>query len=239
MADPIIRVLPDPKAVAEAAAKHVVDAARRHIEHKGTFAIALAGGSTPELLYKTLASEPCRSKIRWSKVEVYFGDERCVPPGHKDSNYAMAERTLLEEVEIAEQNIHRMRGELDPEQAATEYGRMLKERFGEGGGLDLVLLGMGEDGHTLSLFPNTAALKESRHRCVANYVEKLNAWRLTLTAAFVNRSEEVVALVSGANKARILQEVLEGEKDPQRLPIELIDPAGQMIWLVDAAAAGM
>ena len=239
MPDPIIRVLPDSKAVADEAARHIVHAARKHINHKGSFTIALAGGSTPELLYKTLAAEPHRSQIPWSKVQLYFGDERCVPPGHQDSNYAMAERTLLNEVEIPDQNVQRLRGEIDPEQAAIEYGRMLQERFGDDGGLDLVLLGMGDDGHTLTLFPHTAAIKETIHRCVANHVDKLNAWRLTLTATFVNRADEVLVLVTGATKAKALREVLEGERDPQRLPIQLIDPRGQMTWLVDVAAAGM
>jgi 6-phosphogluconolactonase len=240
MAQPKITVLPDPAAVAGAAAEHAVSAARQAIERQGFFTLGLSGGSTPRALYQLLAAEPFVSRIHWPAVEVYFGDERAVPPNHADSNYRMAEEALLDRVPIAEKNVHRMRGELDPEAAAIEYGRMLKERFGEGGGLDLALLGMGEDGHTASLFPGTTALGEARHRAVANFVPRLNAHRITLSAPFLNRSKEVLILVTGAAKAGVLKEVLEGAPDPQRLPIQLIDPpAGVVTWLVDAAAAGM
>ena len=240
MAEPRITVLPDPAAVARAAAEHVVSSARQAIERQGSFTLALSGGSTPKALYQLLAAEPLASQIHWPTVEVYFGDERAVPPGHAESNYRMAEEALLEHVPIPEKNIRRMRGEIDPEAAAVEYGRMLKERFGEEGGLDLVLLGMGEDGHTASLFPGTAALAEAKHRAVANFVPKLNAHRITLSAPFLNRSKEVLILATGAAKAAVLKEVLEGEPDPQRLPIQLIDPPdGSVTWLVDAAAAGM
>jgi 6-phosphogluconolactonase len=140
-----------------------------------------------------------------------------------------------------------MHGELDANEAARQYGQMLKEKFpstGSGqvadGGLDMILLGMGDDGHTASLFPGTAALNETKHRAVGNYVEKLKTWRITLTAPFINRAKEVLVLVSGASKAKRLAEVLEGPRDPQRLPIQLINPApGRIVWLVDAAAAGM
>jgi len=162
-----------------------------------------------------------------------------VPPDHKDSNYRMAREALLSKVPIPGDNVYRMAGERDPNTAAREYGQMLKEKFGDGG-IDLVLLGMGDDGHTASLFPETEALDETKHRCVANFVPKLNTWRLTLTAPFINRSAQVILLVSGASKAQRLQEVLEGAPDPRRLPVQLIKPAsGRLTWLVDAAAAGM
>jgi 6-phosphogluconolactonase len=132
-----------------------------------------------------------------------------------------------------------MKGELDPEAAAIEYGKMLKDRFGEDGGLDLVLLGMGDDGHTASLFPGTEALKETKHRCVPNFVPKLNTWRITLTAPFLNRSREVLVMVEGAGKAARVQEVLEGPQDPDRLPIQVIAPRDKYFWLMDVAAAGM
>jgi len=132
-----------------------------------------------------------------------------------------------------------MAGELDANEAARQYGQMLKEKFADDG-LDLILLGMGDDGHTASLFPGTAALSETKHRAVGNYVEKLKTWRITLTAPFINRAGEILILVSGASKAQRLAEVLEGSRDPQRLPIQLINPAsGRLAWLVDAAAAGM
>jgi len=170
---------------------------------------------------------------------VFFGDERNVPPDHADSNYRTARESLLSKVPIPGDNVYRMHGELDANEAAKQYGEMLKEKFGDGG-LDMVLLGMGDDGHTASLFPGTAALNETKHRAVGNYVEKLKAWRITLTAPFINRAREVMVLVSGASKAKRLAEVLEGPRDPQRLPIQLVQPAsGRIAWLVDAAAAGM
>jgi 6-phosphogluconolactonase len=153
----------------------------------------------------------------------------------------MAREALLEKVSIPAQNIHRMRGEIDPQQAAKEYGQLLKDHQGDGG-LDLVLLGMGDDGHTASLFPHTDALREQKHRCVANYVEKLKTWRLTLTAPFINRASQVIVLVAGVAKADRVTEVLELADDPDRLPIQMIDPrpnGGTLLWMLDAAAAGM
>jgi 6-phosphogluconolactonase len=151
----------------------------------------------------------------------------------------MAREALLSKVPIPGDNIYRIRGEIDPNEAAIEYGKLLKEHFHDGGP-DVILLGMGDDGHTASLFPGTAALKETKHRCVANYVEKFNAWRVTTTAPFINRGGHVMVLVCGASKTARIQEVLEGPPEPDRLPIQLIQPAsGQMTWLLDPAAAGM
>ena len=151
----------------------------------------------------------------------------------------MAAESLLTRVPIQPENVHRMRGEIDPNEAAIEYGQLLKQKFGDGGP-DLVLLGMGDDGHTASLFPNTEALNETKHRAVANRVGKLNTWRITMSAPFINRAREVVVLVAGAGKAKRLAEVLEGPRELQRLPVQLIAPAlGKLTWIVDAAAAGM
>jgi 6-phosphogluconolactonase len=237
--DPEIKVLPDIPDIAHEAAERIVAAAGRAAEAGRAFSIALSGGSTPKTLYELLATPAYRSRLDWPRIEVFFGDERNVPPDHKDSNYRMAREALLSKVPIPGDNVYRMAGELDANEAATQYGQTLKEKFGDGG-LDLVLLGMGDDGHTASLFPGTAALGEKKHRCVANYVEKLGAWRITLTAPFINRASEVLILVAGASKAMRLAEVLEGPRDPQRLPVQLINPlGGQIVWLIDAAAAGM
>jgi 6-phosphogluconolactonase len=237
--DPEIKVLPDATEIAYTAAERIIAAAGRAADQGRTFSIALAGGSTPKALYELLATPPYKSRIDWPRVEVFFGDERTVPPDHKDSNYRMAHEALLSKVPIPGDNVYRMAGELEPNEAAKEYGQTLKEKFGEGG-IDLVLLGMGDDGHTASLFPETAALDETKHRCVANFVPKLSTWRLTLTAPFINRSKDVIILVSGASKAQRLQEVLEGARDPRRLPVQLIQPGdGRLTWLVDAPAAGM
>src|ERR1044071_653885 len=186
MAIPRIHVLPDAAAVAKEAAEHVVRMAAEAIRQRDSFSIALSGGRTPKALYELLAGEPYSSRINWGKVEVFFGDERCVPPGHADSNFRMASEALLDHVPIRPERIYRMRGEIEPEAAAMEYGQLLKAKFGEEG-VDLALLGMGDDGHTASLFPETAALKETKHRCVANFVPKLNTWRITMSAPFLNR----------------------------------------------------
>lgn len=233
---PILDIAGDADDLAVKAARRIAEAAQTT---SGVFTLVLSGGSTPKSLYRRLSDAPFRSQIDWSKVEFFFGDERCVPPDHPDSNFRMADESLFRPLNIASQQIHRMKGEIDPQQAAVEYGQMLKTRFGDGGP-DMVLLGMGDDGHTASLFPHTAALQESRHRCVANYVEKLRSWRITLTASFLNRSDQVLVLVAGAAKAQRLAEVQQGPRDPLRLPIQLIQPlSGRITWLLDAAAAGL
>ena len=246
---PEIKVFPDPAAIAAAAAQRIVAAADEAVALAGRFRIGLSGGSTPKLLFQRLASDDYRARIDWTNVEVFFADERCVPPDHADSNYRMARETLLAKVPIPGDNVYRMRGEVEPpEEAAKEYGRLLKQTFGgptieQGGGLDVLLLGMGEDGHTASLFPNTPALAEARHRCVAQFVERSTtgkSWRLTLTAPFINRSRNVLVLVAGASKAKVMSDVLEGPRDPQRLPMQLVAPVdGKVTWLVDVLAAGM
>lgn len=243
MTQPEIIVLPDPAAVAVAAAQRVVRAAGEAIALVGRFSFVLAGGSTPKALYELLATDAYREQIDWPNVEVYFGDERTVPPDHADSNYRMACEAMLSKVPIVAAHVHRMRGEINPEEAAKAYGQLLKEKFTEserGGGPDLILLGMGDDGHTASLFPSTTALRETRHRAFANPVPKLNTIRLTMTAPFINRAREIVLTVTGASKASRLAEVLEGVRDPERLPVQLIAPAtGKLVWMVDTAAAGM
>jgi 6-phosphogluconolactonase len=243
MFQPEIKVLPDVQAIVIDAAEQIVRAAEKAVALSHRFSIGLAGGSTPKALYQLLASESYRDRIDWTRVEVFFGDERCVPPDHAESNFRMARETLLSKVPIPDDNVYRMRGEINPNEAAKEYGMMLKEKFGEEGGFDLILLGMGEDGHTASLFPGTPAVRETKHRCVAQLVEHSTtgkSWRITLTAPFINRCREVIVLVAGANKARTLAEVLEGPRDPEQLPIQLVQPAsGKLTWLIDAAAAGM
>jgi 6-phosphogluconolactonase len=252
MTTPEIKVLPTPDAVAREAADRIVRIADESIAKSGRFTIALSGGSTPKALYEMLAREPYKSGIDWTKTEVFFADERCVPPDHAESNYRMVREALLSEVPIPGDNVYRIRGEIEPEEAAKEYGLMLKEKFGDStdsrdatrpGRLDLILLGMGEDGHTASLFPGTSALDETKHRVVALYVERSTtgkSWRITMTAPFINRARNVIILVTGASKAKRLAEVLEGPRDPQRLPVQLIAPqSGRLTWLIAAAAAGM
>ncbi|MBI5361816.1 MAG: 6-phosphogluconolactonase [Planctomycetes bacterium] len=235
----LVRVLEDLDAVTAAGRERFLAAAERAIRDHGVFRVALAGGSTPRKLYAALVGAP----IDWSKVLFFFGDERCVPPAHADSNYRMARETLLSKVAIPNTNVHRIYAETDDEQAAAEeYEEELERVWGlihhEMPRFDLVLLGMGADGHTASLFPGTKALEETKRRVVANWVEKLGAWRITLTAPVINAAREVVFLVAGADKAGVLKEVLQGPRDPARLPSQLVDPSdGELVWLVDRAAA--
>lgn len=237
-AQPEIFVVPDPKALTTEAAHRIIAAAETRLaDSNHFFSLVLSGGSTPKALYECLAADPYRSRLNWSKVEIFFGDERAVPPDHPDSNYLMAHMAMLSKLPIPEPNIHRIRTELEPEAAAIEYGKLLKTKFHDHGP-DLVLLGMGDDGHTASLFPETAALDEMNHRCVANFVPKLNTWRVTMTYPFLNRAKAVLILVAGAGKAQRVAEVLAGPRDPKRLPIQEIRPThGTLTWLLDAAAA--
>lgn len=236
---PDIRIFPDSPAIAQAAADMIV-AAFRGTPRDRNFSLVLSGGSTPKILYRLLAGESYRTQIDWSRVEIFFGDERCVPPDHAESNFKMADDALLSHVSLKPDNIHRMRGEIDPNEAAIEYGKMLKARFGDGGP-DVTLLGMGDDGHTASLFPHTPAVSETHHRCVAQFVEKSTtgrSWRITLTAPFLNRSAQVLMLVTGAAKAASLAQVIYGAPNPQQFPSQLIRPAsGRLIWLLDPPAA--
>jgi 6-phosphogluconolactonase len=238
MANPTIVKVADPAALADEAAKRFIELGNKAIAAKGTFSVALSGGSTPKAMHNLLASK-YKDQIDWNKVEIYFGDERCVPPEHSDSNYKMARETLLSKVPIPEQNVYRMRGEIQPEDAAKEYGMMLKEKFGDKG-LDLVFLGMGDDGHTLSIFPGTIATKEKEHRVIGYFAENSStgkSWRVTMTAPFVNRAQNVLFLVGGASKANRLKEVLKGPREPERLPSQLIQPSpGNLTFLVDNAA---
>ncbi|HEX4055678.1 MAG TPA: 6-phosphogluconolactonase [Tepidisphaeraceae bacterium] len=239
MSNRSIQVVADLNAVAVAAADQIARVAGDAIANRGDFSIALSGGSTPKTLFQLLAGESYAKCIDWKNWRIYFGDERCVPPDHPDSNFRMASEALLDRVPIPPDHVHRMKGEIDPQRAATEYGQLLKNNFGDGG-LDLILLGMGDDGHTASLFPNTAALAETSHRCVANFVEKFGVWRITMTAPFINRARQIVVMVSGATKAKRVEQVLESPRDTPNLPIQLIDPPeGRFLWLMDSAAAGM
>ena len=237
----IIKTLPDPLALARAAAAHFVTCAQEAIADHGYFAVALAGGSTPQLTYETLATVEFAPHIQWEKVHVFWGDERCVAPNHADSNYRMAFGILLRHSPIPVKQIHRMEGELEPKEAAQAYEDQLRGFFGpKAPRFDLILLGLGEDGHTASLFPGSKALEEKKHWVVANYARRLSAWRLTMTAPLINQASNVTFLVSGENKAEVLRRVLAGRYAPEDIPAQMIRPEhGQLRWLVDAAAAAL
>jgi 6-phosphogluconolactonase len=227
-----------PEELAGAAARDFATRAQEAIDERGRFAVALAGGSTPKAIYEVLARDYANA-LDWSSVHVFFGDERTVSPGHEDSNYRMAYETLLSRVPVG--SVHRMRGELPPEEAAAAYEEELREFFGPDDvpRFDLILCGLGEDGHTLSLFPETAALDVTDRWVVANPVLKLGTTRLTLTIPVLNASRAVTFLVAGEGKADALKEILEGDADLRAYPAKLVHPeSGDLIWMVDRAAAG-
>ncbi|HEX2907968.1 MAG TPA: 6-phosphogluconolactonase [Phototrophicaceae bacterium] len=233
-----IRVEADAEHLAQAAADLVVETAQAAIAHSGRFTLALAGGSTPRRLYERLAAEPYVSKIIWPHVHLFWGDERCVPPDHPDSNYRMARESLLEHILIPGENIHRIQGELAPPEAAALYEQHLRTFFGNEPRFDLILLGMGADGHTASLFPHTPALQERERWVVPNYALSQQSWRITLTIPVINAAAHIIFLVAGAKKAETLHRVLTGPYLPDELPAQQVQPAqGDVLWLIDKAAA--
>jgi 6-phosphogluconolactonase len=231
-----VQLYETPEALAEAAARAFVDRAAESIAERGRFAVALAGGSTPKATYGVLARDHAED-VDWPNVHVFFGDERTVPPDHEDSNYRMAREALLDRVPVG--SVHRMRGELPPEEAAASYETDLRQFFGGEAVLDLVMLGIGEDGHTASLFPETPALEVTDRLVVANPVPKLDTTRLTLTAPVLSAARGVNFLVAGEGKAEALREILEGDADPHRYPAKLVRPPGGPTWFVDRAARGL
>jgi len=239
---PELKIYPDFETLTLAVAEHITSVAEAAIDDHGWFSIGLSGGSAPPPVHRKLTVEPLVSRIDWSRVYVFWGDERCVPPDHPDSNYGMGRDTLLKFVPIPENHIFRMRGELDPQQGAAEYEQLLKEFFAERGHqtarFDLLFQGMGEDGHTASLFPHTPPLHEQHRWVAANYAGHLDSWRITLTPPAINAAAFVVFMVEGEKKAPALQQVLNGPRNPDLYPSQLIDPEdGELWWMVDAAAA--
>jgi len=230
-------VLPTPEALADAAAQRFATAASEAVQSHGEFVVALSGGATPLALYSRLAAPPYASTVPWSLVQVLWSDERCVAPNHAASNYRMAREALLDHVPIRAENVHRIRGEDDPVVAAQAYERTLRTVL-RGARIDLVLLGLGDDGHTASLFPDAHDVPDSEAWVVARYHVASSIWRVTLTPVVINAAAEVLFLVSGEGKATIVHRVLEGPRRPQELPAQLIAPAdGRILWLLDAAAA--
>jgi 6-phosphogluconolactonase len=234
------KILPDSAALAQAAAQEFHKVAEAAVQARGRFSVALSGGNTPRAIYSLLASE--HKELPWDRIHIFFGDERHVPPDHPDSNFRMASESLLSKVPIPENNVHRIRAELDADAAATEYEQELVTFFHLGNHdwprFDLIDLGIGEDGHTASLFPGSKALTETSRRVVANWVEKFKTFRITLTFPVLNHAAEVVFLVSGADKAQILSEVL--RPGAQKYPAQGVQPEnGRLLWLVDQDAGSL
>ena len=239
MADPkLVTVLPDPAALAAAAAEHAVDVLRATLARSDVAHVALAGGSTPRAINALLVAEPRRHEVDWRRVVFWFGDERCVPPDDEQSNYKMNRETLFDPLGVHPNSVHRMRGEGDPSAAAADYDVVLRRDLGESPKLDLILLGMGPDGHTASLFPGTTREIDHDKLCIAHYVPKLDAWRMTLTPRAINAAHHVAITAGGAEKADALRAVLEGPKQADVYPAQLVHPTpGELRWLIDEAAA--
>lgn len=241
-----IRILPDANAVAQTAADEFVKLAREAIQRKGTFMVALSGGSTPKALYSLLAERTQNHigpEVPWAQIHLFWGDERHVSPDHADSNYRMAYEAMISKVPIPAQSVHRVHAEnKDAAAAAAEYDETLVKVFNLSDKqlprFDLILLGMGPDGHTASLFPGSSGVQELSKRVVANWVQKFNSFRITFTRPVLNNGAEVLLLVSGADKAPALSEVM-GAGDPNTYPVKYVQPTGgKLIWLLDKAAAG-
>jgi len=241
-----IRILADGAAIAQRAAQQFLQAAADAVRERGSFTAALAGGSTPKTLYSLLANDPAlRSQVPWDKIHLFFGDERHVGPGHPDSNFRMATEAMLSKAPLKAEQVTRIKGEYtDAEQAAQEYEQALRTYFqlkdGEYPRFDLLLAGMGNEGHTLSLFPGTKALHPGARVVVRNWVGKLYTERITLTAPAASNAARIIFMVTGADKAPALKAVLEGPYEPEQLPAQLLQPKnGKLLWLVDAAAGSM
>lgn len=242
-----VRIHADEGALALAAAARWDELARSAIAAHGEFHVALTGGSTPRTLYQLLATPDWQQRIDWRHSQVYFGDERCVPPEHPDSNFRMAHEILLSKCPLPTEQVHRIEGEREPAAAARAYAGELRQYLGRAQEqspprLDLLLLGLGADGHIASLFPGSPLLDETEEWVGAAYTERLKAWRVSLTYPILNRARHTLFLVAGPAKAAVIQSVL-GGGDHWRsapLPVERLNPQGSVEWYIDrAAAAGL
>ncbi|RXM50553.1 MULTISPECIES: 6-phosphogluconolactonase [unclassified Chryseobacterium] len=235
----MLNILPSTEEIFKEAAQLFVKAANEAIEKKGYFTVALTGGSSPEGLYRLLSEDHYKKQIDWTKVLVFWGDERWVPLDNELSNFKMSQETLLKNVPVLAANIFPMFEEgVKPEDFAASYNTILKEKLGENGAMDLILLGMGGDGHTASLFPGTAVLDEKEKWVDAYYLDAQQMYRITLTAPFLNKARQIIVLTFGDAKADALKEVLKGEYNPSVYPSQLLNPTeGELLFLVDEKAA--
>src|SRR6202049_1188849 len=241
-----VHILKDNAAIAKRAAEELLKVAQSAVQQHGSFSVALSGGSTPKLLYALLATDPeLRGKLPWDKMQMFFGDERHVGPDDPQSNFKMASETMFNKAPLKPEQIHRMKGEYpDAEKAAQEYEQELRTHFHlrekELPRFDLVLAGMGDEGHTLSLFPGTKALHAQGRAVVRNWVGKLYTERITMTAPAANNAEMILFMVAGKEKALALKAVLEGPYEPEQLPAQLLQPTnGKLLWLVDETAGSL
>ncbi|MFC6645741.1 6-phosphogluconolactonase [Granulicella cerasi] len=238
------QVFPTPADMAAASARLFASKIEQAVAARGVARIAISGGSTPQAMFKLLADPdgPFLNTIPWDKLQLYWVDERCVAPTEPESNYGVCKELLLDKVPLPAENVHRMEGELDPEEAASRYEAVLRNSMklegAESPHFDLVLLGMGPDGHTASLFPHTAGLDEMGRIAIANHVPQKDTWRITLTWIVINQAAEVAFAIAGKDKTDVLAEVLTGERNVEEYPSQLIRPTnGKLLFLLDEAAA--
>ncbi|HXO17778.1 MAG TPA: 6-phosphogluconolactonase [Candidatus Dormibacteraeota bacterium] len=235
-----LQVCRNPEVLAEALADLFITTGSLAMADRGAFRVALAGGSTPRAAYELLSLEPRREQLSWSDVLVYFGDERCVPPTDEQSNYRMAEKAFLRSVPIPKANVHRIAGEADPGHAANEYASVLRADLGNAPQFDLVMLGLGPDGHTASLFPGASPEVDDQALVRAVYAKSQMMWRVTITPKVINLARTVVVALEGPDKAAAFAMVYQGPIDPVKYPAQIVNPvSGRLIWLVDELAAGM
>jgi len=234
-----LHIYKNPDELVDELAKWITDYINRTLNKQDRFTIALSGGQTPKNLYEALSSAPYRKQIDWNKMHIFWGDERVVPLSDDENNAKMAFENLLNKVEVPTANIHVMKTDLPPDVAAKEYEKILHQYFDEtGNSFDLVLLGMGKDGHTLSLFPQSSVLNEKHNWANSVFVEDQKMHRITLMPAIVNKASEIIFLVTGKEKSKALQHVLEGPFEPVNYPSQLIQPANnELNWFVDNDAA--
>jgi len=234
-------VYADLEALSHAAAGIWVQQAREAIHARGRFSVALSGGQTPQRMYELLAQSPLRDRVAWGQVHVFWGDERCVPPNESRSNERMARQALLDLVPIPPEQVHPIRCARSAREAAEQYETVLRTFFkGQAPRFDLVLLGLGENGHTASLFPGTSVLDEQERWVKEVYLAEQGLYRVTLSAPLINQAMLVAFLVTGSAKASVLPQVLEGPFDPHRLPAQLIRPThGDLYWLIDQEAGSL
>ncbi len=240
-ADSHIRIFADLEALSQAAADYFTSLSRDALSLKDRFAVALSGGYTPRRFFSLLATSPYKERISWASIHIFWADERCVPREHPESNYKLAHEALLSKVSIPKKNIHRIKGEKNPEQAAQEYEDSLRLFFGTQPFpvFDLIILGVGTDGHTASLFPGTVAVHERTRIALPMHAEAPKRDRVTMTLPVLNNALQVLFLASGREKAVVLHEILE-DGNPKYYPAGMVQPVhGQLTWLIDRAAASL
>ena len=243
MAEPKIIILNDPPDLFVHAAEEIAHIAGEAVSLHGEFTLCLSGGSTPAATYELLGTR-FHYSVDWKEVQFFWGDERCVPSDNPESNYGMANRTLLSKLGLRPEQVHRMRGELDPEKGALEYEAEIKKSLSVGEGefprFDLIMLGLGDNRHTASLFPGAPEIHETKRMVVAVNVDAEPRNRLSFTPPVINNAQRVMFLAAGANKAEAVRDILEGPRDPDKYPAQIVAPTnGELFWFLDKAAASL